>query len=83
MNDAKKLSNNINFVKINEHCNQYNNNYLRHTFKKESKDIFIINSNKKSKSRNQSNLPKNKNIINRILICLIIKIIIILNLIFL
>ena len=62
MNDAKKLSNNINFVKINEHCNQYNNNYLRHTFKKESKDIFIINSNKKSKSRNQSNLPKNKNI---------------------
>ena len=63
INDAKKISDKINFVKMDEHCHNFNNsNYLSNSFKKESGDIFLINQNllnNKTRSRNQSNFHDN------------------------
>ena len=66
IHDVNKISDKINFVKMNEHFNQKNNsNYLSNTFKKESDDIFLINPkllNNKTRSRNQSNIHEHCNI---------------------
>jgi len=63
INDVKKISDKINFVKMDEHCHNFNNsNYLSNSFKKESGDIFLINQNllnNKTRSRNQSNFHDN------------------------
>ena len=66
INDVKKISDKINFVKMDEHRHHYNNsNYLSNTFKKESEDIFLISPSlikNKIRSRNQSNIQGHYNI---------------------
>ena len=62
INDMKKLENNFCFNKKNETEYNYNiSNFISQTSRKELKDIFSVNTNKKIRSRNQSNNLKHYN----------------------